>query len=101
VDGVTVKFAFSFEVERTEDGGFQYMLDDNGLRIGSRKHSNVTSLLDEFRRQGFPLLAQRNRFGIVEQPGRNDPCPCGSGEKYKHCCIQRDQIRRHVRKRRR
>lgn len=19
--------------------------------------------------------------------GRNDPCPCGSGEKYKHCCI--------------
>ena len=23
-----------------------------------------------------------------EQPkvGRNDPCPCGSGKKYKHCC---------------
>ena len=19
--------------------------------------------------------------------GRNDPCPCGSGKKYKHCCI--------------
>jgi hypothetical protein len=19
-------------------------------------------------------------------PGRNDPCPCGSGRKYKHCC---------------
>ena len=19
-------------------------------------------------------------------PGRNDPCPCGSGNKYKHCC---------------
>ena len=18
-------------------------------------------------------------------PGRNDPCPCGSGEKFKHC----------------
>jgi hypothetical protein len=25
---------------------------------------------------------------IREQPkiGRNDPCPCGSGKKYKHCC---------------
>jgi tetratricopeptide (TPR) repeat protein len=22
----------------------------------------------------------------VRQPGRNDPCPCGSGRKYKHCC---------------
>jgi len=20
-------------------------------------------------------------------PGRNDPCPCGSGKKYKKCCI--------------
>lgn len=21
------------------------------------------------------------------KPGRNDPCPCGSGRKYKHCCL--------------
>ena len=24
-------------------------------------------------------------------PGRNDPCPCGSGKKYKRCCLDRDQ----------
>ena len=27
--------------------------------------------------------------GTVVKPhkiGRNDPCPCGSGKKYKHCC---------------
>ncbi len=24
------------------------------------------------------------------RPGRNDPCPCGSGRKYKRCCIERD-----------
>ncbi|MCK8828114.1 preprotein translocase subunit SecA [Natroniella acetigena] len=24
-----------------------------------------------------------------EEPGRNDPCPCGSGKKYKKCCIDR------------
>lgn len=22
---------------------------------------------------------------------RNDPCPCGSGKKYKKCCLSRDQ----------
>ena len=22
--------------------------------------------------------------------GRNDPCPCGSGRKYKHCCYDKD-----------
>ncbi len=26
--------------------------------------------------------------------GRNDPCPCGSGRKYKNCCMRRDQLRR-------
>jgi hypothetical protein len=24
-------------------------------------------------------------------PGRNDPCPCGSGKKYKQCCLTRAQ----------
>jgi uncharacterized protein len=28
-----------------------------------------------------PLAAPRPR-----KPGRNDPCPCGSGQKYKRCC---------------
>lgn len=23
--------------------------------------------------------------------GRNDPCPCGSGKKYKHCCMLKEQ----------
>ena len=22
--------------------------------------------------------------------GRNQPCPCGSGRKYKRCCLQKD-----------
>ena len=27
----------------------------------------------------------------MPKPGRNDPCPCGSGKKYKHCCLAKDQ----------
>ncbi len=23
---------------------------------------------------------------VAKRPGRNDPCPCGSGKKYKNCC---------------
>jgi preprotein translocase subunit SecA len=22
----------------------------------------------------------------AKEVGRNEPCPCGSGKKYKHCC---------------
>jgi SEC-C motif domain protein len=29
-----------------------------------------------------PKMAQR----IVDKVGRNDPCPCGSGKKFKKCC---------------
>ena len=26
--------------------------------------------------------------------GRNQPCPCGSGKKYKRCCLSKDQASR-------
>ena len=25
----------------------------------------------------------------MKEPGRNEPCPCGSGKKYKKCCLTR------------
>jgi tetratricopeptide (TPR) repeat protein len=25
----------------------------------------------------------------MSEVGRNDPCPCGSGKKYKHCCLRK------------
>jgi uncharacterized protein len=27
--------------------------------------------------------------GVTSGIGRNDPCPCGSGKKYKNCCMER------------
>jgi uncharacterized protein len=29
---------------------------------------------------------EARRIASVKPPGRNDPCPCGSGLKYKRCC---------------
>jgi uncharacterized protein len=28
---------------------------------------------------------------MTEKIGRNDPCKCGSGKKYKNCCMDKDQ----------
>lgn len=38
----------------------------------------------DFRQKGndLPLAPVRNEMKV----GRNDPCPCGSGKKYKKCC---------------
>ena len=27
----------------------------------------------------------------MAKPGRNDRCPCGSGKKYKSCCLTKDE----------
>jgi len=27
----------------------------------------------------------------MKRPGRNDPCHCGSGNKYKRCCLNKDE----------
>ena len=29
---------------------------------------------------------KRRPVKAADKVGRNDPCPCGSGRKYKHCC---------------
>ena len=45
------------------------------------------SILSEERRK--ELYKEQKASGTVhveKKPGRNDPCPCGSGKKYKFCC---------------
>jgi uncharacterized protein YecA (UPF0149 family) len=32
-------------------------------------------------------LVRASDMKAFPQAGRNDPCPCGSGRKYKRCCI--------------
>jgi preprotein translocase subunit SecA len=73
----------------------------NGDGAGRRRHAAATSvdeLEEAFQRRKRKELEQARMAGSGEyQPvqqrvrsgakvGRNDPCPCGSGKKYKKCC---------------
>ncbi len=54
----------------------------------SRKNTDP-DLLDEEER----ILAETKPVDPIKgqsEPGRNDPCPCGSGKKYKKCCALTD-----------
>ncbi len=33
-----------------------------------------------------------DREGAAPKIGRNQPCPCGSGRKYKHCCLRENRL---------
>ena len=37
--------------------------------------------------QGGNVQTEKKKPKVVNKtPGPNDPCPCGSGKKYKKCC---------------
>ncbi len=54
------------------------------LQMGAGDHVRFTG--PEGESSPGPRQPRQLRGGRV---GRNDPCPCGSGKKYKHCCMKR------------
>jgi SWIM/SEC-C metal-binding protein len=43
-------------------------------------------LSDIARALGAPMPSAPTTLRAPDKVGRNDPCPCGSGKKYKKCC---------------
>lgn len=39
------------------------------------------------------LNEANNNLISYDKAGRNDPCPCGSGKKYKKCCLDKDGVK--------
>ncbi len=39
----------------------------------------------------MPETRPTRTYVADKEPGRNDPCPCGSGKKYKKCCMLKKQ----------
>ena len=45
------------------------------------------NIFDEETRKTLYLEQKKSGTVVVgKKVGRNEPCPCGSGKKYKHCC---------------
>ena len=43
-------------------------------------------VLDQARRETLAKEFRRSKIAVSTKIGRNDPCPCGSGKKFKNCC---------------
>ena len=46
------------------------------------------------RDNGTDLPIGRHDRGRCKRPVRNASCPCGSGKRYKNCCLEHDRIQR-------
>ncbi len=64
-------------------------LDDYFEQIRPVVYAMHASLRGGDRRGSQPLcVAVHEQLAATHAPGRNDPCPCGSGKKYKHCHLR-------------
>ena len=43
-------------------------------------------VLSEKQRADIKMQWRKDHMAVSTKVGRNDPCPCGSGNKYKNCC---------------
>ncbi len=51
--------------------------------------TQVASIWDQQHTNRGTAPGETPRIRIETKTGRNDPCPCGSGKKYKKCCMSR------------
>ncbi len=65
----------------------------NALGLELRRVEPATPLFDhiQMNRQSAPSAFQTVRK-TKRTLGRNEPCHCGSGRKYKHCCMRKDPV---------
>ena len=60
--------------------------DEHGLYVTAILLTVNLSMFNTIRKERFKLEQERESIKIK----RNDPCPCGSGKKYKKCCLNND-----------
>jgi len=62
-------------------------------QIMSQKHPDLYRVLKKiFRQDSLSLVKSVVKSMFIpngRKLGRNDPCPCGSGKKYKNCCLDK------------
>lgn len=67
-------------------GDFLADLQQRGRLAGGESHQRVVDVLaDSYLRSVRGEVEPIER--VASKIGRNDPCPCGSGRKYKKCCL--------------
>lgn len=71
-------------------------IEDVEIELGVRKRRSTPRQQSPMHRQILSMLdnleSNRETQKEAQKPkiGRNDPCPCGSGKKYKKCCLKNE-----------
>ena len=66
---------------------FDYMIDEIQTEtVTTLLRMRLTTTTPERKERQVNETGPRAPMRSTKTIGRNDPCPCGSGRKYKNCC---------------
>lgn len=71
-----------------QDGEVEFIAHykDKGLTRAHHEVSRFQKVHGSWYYVDGDLVTQKTEVRQSQKVGRNDPCPCGSGKKYKKCC---------------
>jgi hypothetical protein len=64
----------------------------NNTRIWENNGYTPHEIFETYEKPNLKPLPEKAIEIKKEKVGRNDPCPCGSGKKYKKCCLKNKKI---------
>jgi uncharacterized protein YecA (UPF0149 family) len=65
---------------------------DEMKKILEERHQELKEKLKPFMLKKMERFSKKDLFKKQKRKiGRNEPCPCGSGKKYKKCCLDKDR----------
>ena len=70
--------------------GLRQNYSDSELVTLLQAQQGMDFISDPDDRDSFSRDAPTTIRNTEPKVGRNDPCPCGSGKKYKKCCAKAD-----------
>lgn len=80
-----VSFAFKFFPQAPEEIQEKKRRPSGRIMAMKQSADNIGMSRQERAQGGEQVAGKPQPVQVEEKIGRNDPCPCGSGKKYKHC----------------
>ncbi|MCB0027804.1 MAG: SEC-C domain-containing protein, partial [Anaerolineales bacterium] len=77
----------------------RYFVDLQNHQTVLAREESFAAVREQLSQAGYQVVQRQNGKGAelrrdAPKVGRNDPCPCGSGKKYKHCHMKQDEAAR-------
>jgi len=77
-----------YAYERKINNWFVIIIDNNFIDFEYFIYENKDNEVIQKKLDGLKEYRLKQTLNIQKKIGRNEICPCGSGKKYKRCCLK-------------